>query len=201
MDTYLVWAVLLVFLGLFLLVAEFFIPSAGSISILALLAFLAAVFFGFRVSAVAGLLILIFESLAAPFLFYIGVRIWPSSPMGRLMLIPRPVHPDAMLPQSEAYHRRDLVGKLGIAKTKMLPSGSILVEGRTYDASAQGVAIEAGQAVRVTAVNGNRLQVRPSDERPESPAPAPLGPEASEEEILSQPLENLDLEALDDPLA
>ena len=70
-----------------------------------------------------------------------------------------------MLPDTEEYHRRDrLVGKRGVAKSELLPSGDVVIEGRVYDAVSNGVVISAGQAVRVIDVNTQRLVVRPLSE-------------------------------------
>jgi hypothetical protein len=50
--------------------------------------------------------------------------------------------------------------------------------------------IEAGQAVRVIEVRGNRVVVRPADD-----AEPPAG------DVLSQPIESLGLDSFEDPLA
>jgi hypothetical protein len=42
----------------------------------------------------------------------------------------------------------------------MLPSGLIRIDGRSYDASSEGMPIEAGQRVKVVDVQTNRLVVR-----------------------------------------
>jgi hypothetical protein len=43
----------------------------------------------------------------------------------------------------------------------MLPSGSVIIDGKTYDAVSEGVAIEAGQPIMVVSVSTQRLVVRP----------------------------------------
>jgi len=96
------------------------------------------------------------------------------------------VHPDDP--------RRALVGRVGIAKSKMLPSGSVLIDDRLIDAMSQGMAIEIGQAVVVVEVKANRVVVRPADE--EEAGQATVDPS----EMLSKPIDELGLESLDDPL-
>ena len=91
--------------------------------------------------------------------------------------------------------RRQLVGRVGTAKSKMLPSGSISIDGRLFDAVSQGQAIDTGQAVVVVEVRGNRVIVRPAD-----------GTEAQQRDdyprdVLSTPAEELGLDSLEDPLA
>ena len=50
-----------------------------------------------------------------------------------------------------------------IARGTMLPSGLVVIEGKTYDAVSEGMAIEAGQTVLVVAVSTQRLVVRPDN--------------------------------------
>jgi hypothetical protein len=43
----------------------------------------------------------------------------------------------------------------------MLPSGLVLIDGKSYDAVSDGMAIEPGQAIIVVSVSTQRLVVRP----------------------------------------
>jgi membrane-bound ClpP family serine protease len=99
-------------------------------------------------------------------------------------------------------HRRliKMIGKRGKAKSKMLPSGGVVIEGRTYDAISEAVAIDPGQPVRVVAVRTNRIVVRPID-REQSVDEHEEEPAETSEDILSRPIDSLGLEPLDDPLA
>jgi hypothetical protein len=79
-----------------------------------------------------------------------------------------------------------------VAKSVMMPSGAVLVEGQTIDALSEGIGIEAGQRVKVIEVRGTRVLVRPTDETEPPPA---------SDDVLSQPIESLGLDSLEDPLA
>lgn len=79
-----------------------------------------------------------------------------------------------------------------VAKTKMLPSGVVEVDGQTYDAVSDGLPVEPGQTVRIVGVDLNRLEVRP-----EPTILAGGSPPANGEDILRRPLEALGLEPLD----
>ena len=69
---------------------------------------------------------------------------------------------DEVLPDSPAAAQlRQLVGKVGMAKTVMLPSGAVLDRRPDDRRVSEGMAIEAGQRVRVVEVRGNRVVVRP----------------------------------------
>ena len=90
--------------------------------------------------------------------------------------------------------RRELIGRIGVAKSQMLPSGAVKIDGRTFDAVSQGMAIDPGDRVVVLEVRGNRVVVRPAapDETPTAARP---------DDILSKPIDELGIESLDDPLA
>ena len=70
-------------------------------------------------------------------------------------LEPIPVQPEAGVADLAAQ-----VGKQGVAKRLMAPSGQVQIEGRSYEAVSEGPAIEAGQAVVVVKVSTRRLVVR-----------------------------------------
>jgi hypothetical protein len=112
-----------------------------------------------------------------------------------MIIIKRPEHADDVLPDTEEYHRRDrLVGKRGVAKTELLPSGDVVIEGRVYDALSNGVVISAGQAIRVIDVNTQRLVVRPLSD-------AEIRTESTSADIRSTPIDALGIDPFDDPLA
>jgi membrane-bound ClpP family serine protease len=86
------------------------------------------------------------------------------------------------------------VGKIGQAKSMMLPSGAVLVEGRTIDAVSEGMPIEPGQVVRVIEVRGTRVIVRPVEHGEEQQP-------RSAEDPLSRPIDTLGIDPFDDPLS
>jgi membrane-bound serine protease (ClpP class) len=51
------------------------------------------------------------------------------------------------------------VGQSGIVLTPLRPAGTIELEGRRLDVTANGAFIEAGKEVRVLAVNGSFITV------------------------------------------
>jgi membrane-bound ClpP family serine protease len=165
----LIWAILILLLGLALMVLEMFLPSAGLLALLSVAAFITSIAMVFVYQGPSwGTLYLTGVCVVLPFLAVMMVRWWPHTPIGRRILnLPPPaadgtsrVLPD---PDNRLAH---LVGQTGLAKTKMLPSGANAVAGRTYDAVSEGVPIEAGQPVQVIHVRGNRVVVRPARELP-----------------------------------
>ncbi|MCG8584077.1 MAG: NfeD family protein, partial [Pirellulales bacterium] len=108
---------------------------------------------------------------------------------------------DESLPDNEQLRLlRSLEGQVGVTKSKMLPSGGVRLEGRTIDAVSEGMPIEEGQLVRVIKVSGTRVVVRPLD--PEEVAEHEAGKrEVNPDDVLSQNVEDLGLDSLDDPLS
>lgn len=192
----LVWSIILLLAGLLLVVLEVFVPSGGVLGFLSVAAVLASIVTAFYSrGAQTGLVFVMITALAVPAVLVVAFRYWPHTPMGKRVLLEvhneRDLLPDT--PQMQAL--RQLVGKVGVARSMMLPSGAIFIDGRTVDALSEGIAIEPGQFVRVIEVRGNRVVVSPTDERPK------LSGESEANDILSRPLESLGLESLEDPLA
>lgn len=158
------FAILLLALGLIFLVLEFFIPSGGGLAVLCALSLLGAIIVGFMAGPWTGAAILLTEVLIVPAALAAAVKWWPETPIGRLILIPRPSSPDEVLPETENYRGlKDLVGKRGTARGLMVPSGIVLIENRQYDAVSEGTTIEAGQHVLVVGISTQRLVVRPDN--------------------------------------
>ncbi len=189
------WSGLLLLVGLLLVVAEVFVPSGGLLGFLAVASVLACVFMAFFSRGLeAGLAFLSITAVAVPVTLVLAFRWWPKTPMGRRILLEVP-RSDELLPDSPLRRKlRDLVGKVGTASTMMLPSGGVTIDGLTIDAVSEGMAIEAGQRVRVVDVRGNRVVVRPLDAEEEART-------RSEGDILSQSIETLGIDPFDDPLA
>jgi membrane-bound ClpP family serine protease len=162
--TPLTWAILLLIVGLVFLVLEFFIPSGGALAVMCALSFLAAIIVGFMAGPWTGALILLAVCVIVPSAAGAAVRWWPDTPIGKLVLIQRPRSSDDVLPNTIAYRGlKDLVGRRGRAKGLMVPSGSVLIDGKTYDAVSEGMPIEPSQQVIVVNVSTQRLVVRPDN--------------------------------------
>jgi len=69
-----------------------------------------------------------------------------------------------------------MVGKHGVARTRLEPKGTVMVAGERWEATTDAEdAIEAQTPVVVVSVSGLRLKVRPEASVPE-PVPASLSP-------------------------
>jgi membrane-bound ClpP family serine protease len=188
----LIWAALLLALGLALAVIELFVPSGGLLGLLALVSLAGAIGLAFHRGPWTGLAFLAIAVVCLPIGIAAAMRWWPYTPLGRRLLLEVPQQ-DAVLPDSESRrHLKQLIGKVGEAQTLMTPNGAVLIEGRVIDALSAGTVIEPGQHVRVIEVRGNRVVVQITDEdvsKVESRDP------------LSQSIESLGIDPFGDPLA
>jgi membrane-bound serine protease (ClpP class) len=181
------WAFLLLLLGLIFLVLEFFVPSGGALAVLCALSLLAAIVVGFMAGPWTGLSILLLEGVLVPAAIAAAIKWWPETPIGRLILIPRPQSPDEVLPETENYRLQNLIGKRGTARGTMLPSGLVVIDGKSYDAVSEGKPIEAGETILVVSVSTQRLVVRQDNTiRAELADTAPASTSASAADPLAQ---------------
>ena len=86
------------------------------------------------------------------------VRRWlPSTPVFRHVLL---APPDRIAPH-ELETLDHLVGKIGVTTTRLAPAGKAEIDGHVRDVSADGMLIESGIPVRITAVHSNHIIVAP----------------------------------------
>lgn len=160
----LLWAFVLLLAGCIFLVLEFFVPSSGTLGVLAALSFVAAVVLAFMAGPVYGTVTFIAVLVIVPVACVLAVKYWPETPIGRLMLIQRPESPDEVLPQTEAYRgMQHLVGRHGVTKSLMMPGGVVEIDHKSYDAVSDGAAIEPGTRIVVVSISTQRVVVREDD--------------------------------------
>ncbi len=184
-------ALVLVVVGFLLVVAEVFFPSGGFLGFFALASLAAAIYYAHQSGGAgrslpfAGVVVVVL-----PLVIW-GAFAWlPHTGIGR-HLLGEPTRPEDVAVNDP---RRALVGKVGVARSKMLPSGAVEIDGRMIDCITRGQAIDPGQYVKVVEVQGNRVVVRPAGEgeRPGHEDPAHL---------LHRPIADLGIDSLEDPLA
>ena len=188
----LIWSGILMVLGLSLVMLEVFVPSGGVLGVLSVTSLAASIILAFyHHGSKVGLIFVGVTAVAVPTVLVFAFRWWPHTPMGKRLLLDVPSS-EEVLPDSPLRRTlRQLVGKVGVAQTVMLPSGAVSIEGMTVDAMSQGMPIEAGQQVLVIEVQGNRVVVQPVGDMAEAPP---------SDDVLSQPLDKLGLDSLEDPL-
>jgi membrane-bound serine protease (ClpP class) len=186
------WSLILLLVGVGLIVLETFVPSGGILGLLAALALVGSLIVAFTGGPVPGLIMLVITMVLIPALLAAIVKWWPYTPIGRMVVLHLPESEDEVLSDTPAHRGlKELIGRRGVAKTKMLPSGAVLIDGRIYDAVSDGLAIDPGQPIRVKAVRTNRIFVTlDTSPRPDAP---------TESDLLSRPVESLGLDSLEEP--
>lgn len=187
----LVWSILLMVVGCVMLAMEVFVPSGGVLGAMSGAAFVASILIAFQEGARTGFIFVSTAVVAVPAVLVLAFKYWPKTPFGKAFIGELPTE-DEVLPDNT---RRELVGRVGVARSKMLPSGAVEIEGQIVDAVSKGQAIEPGTYVTVIEVRANRVVVRAAkeDERP--------GQQVPPEDLLNRPIEELGIESFDDPLA
>ena len=160
MNTYWAWSFLLLLLGLGLAVLEVFFPSGGMLGFLCIVSLGAAVTFGFMNSVAAGLVMLFIGLIGLPVVVMMSFYWLPKTRFGNRLILDVPDDGDVLPDTARRERFNALLGKQGKAKSRMMPSGAVLIEGKTYDAVAEATALDEGDWVEVVEFQGNRLVVR-----------------------------------------
>ena len=119
-----------------------------------------------------GALVLLPASVAA------AIQVWPHTPMGKMM---EPPTAEEVTPYVEEQRRLSrLIGQIGETVTPLNPAGIILIGGERVHCFSEGLVVDRGTDVRVLAVQGNRLLVRPHvHKEPSGELPAVINPTAA----------------------
>lgn len=180
-------ALLLSLIGLLLVVAEVFFPSGGVLGATAGLSLIAAIYFAYTKGGwTSGLYFAAADTVLVPVLIVLAFQWLPYTPMGKVLLGRAPTAEEV----DPADARHEMVGKVGVARSKLLPAGSVEIDGRMLDCVSAGQAIDPGEYVRVIEVRGNRVVVRRAGEG-ERPS------EGKPDDLLARPAEELGIDGLD----
>jgi membrane-bound ClpP family serine protease len=164
MDAAALTAVVLLALGVLFVLTELVFGSDGSLSVLALLCWVAAAWFAWEAWANPmgwnGWAYVLAVFLGIPAAAGCILTALPHSPAGRkLFSVP---DPDEIRPISEEQDlwRESLIGELAKSLTLMNPGGLILVDGERQHAESEGLPIEPDQMIEIIDVRSNRFIVR-----------------------------------------
>lgn len=178
------------------LLAEFFLPTGGFLGAVAIAILVAAISIAFSHSMTAGLVAIAFVLVATPLFLVAMLRVWPHTAIGRRMLNRRPgqrAESTSTKTTPDGKPIVELIGRRGVAKTDLLPSGMVVVDGEKIDAISNGMPIDAGTDVIVTSTDAGRVHVRAAtDEDREdetSQDPNPRSPASLEKSLDSFDIE------------
>ena len=147
-------AIALLLVALAFVAAELFIPTHGLLTILAVIASLCAIVMAFKTGVLVGLLFILAVFICGPVVFYFAVRIYPTTPMGKRVMLEQPAQGSTTAFQQESTRLEELEGQIGVAVTMLRPAGSIEIAGRRIDAMSDEDVIQPGTRVQVVQVTG-----------------------------------------------
>ncbi len=154
-----IYIIALIIAGLLFLGLEFITPTFGVLAFFAVASFIGAIWLGFTISPLAGVLLIVGLLIGVPLWLLFVVRFLPKSPLSRkLFLKQAPKEPGAGIPESDKYN--SLVGKIGTAETTLRPTGAVRVDGERIIASAESDMIEDGAQVKVIEASSMNIVVR-----------------------------------------
>ena len=163
-EAFLLWGFGLFGLAFILFLVELFLPTGGVIGVMVGVAAIAGVVSFFRASMTWGVSSLLFLIVISPIAFAFALKVWPNTPIGRRLILgdaSDDLDEEAPPPTDASDElRQALVGATGVAMSDLRPVGTVRIEGERVEALAEGGMIDAGQDVRITAVEGNRIRVR-----------------------------------------
>lgn len=163
MDPFIIWAFILFTVALVLFFVELLVPSGGMVGVLAGAALVTGLICMFQFNTTSGLLALIASLIALPFLVGLAIKLWPNTPIARLLALEtrqqRHMSPEES-EQSEITEVKKLMGATGLAITDLRPVGTCMINGRRTECLADGGMIQTGSQVRVVAANGMQIKVR-----------------------------------------
>jgi membrane-bound serine protease (ClpP class) len=150
---------LLLAVGLFFLLTELFIPSAGMLGIAGTVALGFSLFFAFRMSIAMGIVDVGLIVVLLPLELIFGVKFFPHTPLGKRMLL-KPKEQTTAADRASEKDLSDLAGQEGVTVTYLRPAGVADIGGRRVDVVAEGTFIDVNQPVKVARIDGNRVVVR-----------------------------------------
>ena len=146
--------VILLVVGVALLLLETMLPGlvAGILGLCCLIAGLALAYSNLGARIANLMLVAVLVVLVGG--FSVWIKFFPDSRLGQVFVSKRVVgNIDAEKPE--------LLHQSGIAYTALRPSGTALIRGKRIDVVTEGPFVERGQPIKVVAVEGVRVVVRP----------------------------------------
>jgi membrane-bound serine protease (ClpP class) len=158
-------AYVLIFAGLALLVAEFFLPTHGVLLVLSLSALVLGVAMTFIYSddATIGFITLISVFVALPILIGVLLHYWPKTPIGKRFFLGGPEEDSTIALMPVHLELEQLRGRYGRAISALRPAGVVEFDGRRIDCITEGMMVDPGQWVRCIDVKAGKVIVRPAD--------------------------------------
>ena len=161
----LLYAILLLLLGIVIVLMEAFIPSGGILGVLAAIVLVSSLIFAFKESDGVGFAFVGIVVVCVPALVIFGLKIFPKTPIGRRVILKPSVESveergKAGVSDEDFSH---LQGKVGKTVTPLRPSGIIEINDERYSAVTEGELIDKDVEIIVVKIEGNSVVVEPRE--------------------------------------
>ncbi len=157
----LLYAVILLLLGIGLIILEVLIPSGGILSIFATAALIGSLVLGFMESKTTGFVFLAVIIVCLPIAICWAFKLLPKTAIGKKTIL----QPVVETPQergkagvSEQQFDK-LKGKTGKTLTALRPGGIAEIDGQRYSVMAKGEMIDSNTEIVVMDIEGNSILV------------------------------------------
>jgi membrane-bound serine protease (ClpP class) len=150
------WTIIWFLLSLFFAVLEIFVPSGGLLAFLSVSTLIISAVFAFYYHPLFGSGYLVALMIFVPFFLWWAVRFFPKTFMGRRIIL----NPDGVQPNPKLESIKTFIGKAGVAKSKMMLSGLVEINGQKLNAVSESETIEVGEEIIAVRADGVNLLVR-----------------------------------------
>lgn len=139
------------------IIAEFILPSFGILTVIALSLVAYSLFLAFTtLPNPVGIIFVVADVILVPVLVLVGLKLFEYSPAN----LRKTLGSEASDGSSNQDDFQRLLQKNGTVITDLRPSGTILIEGKKYDAISSGDYIGKGATIVVVEVIGNKITVK-----------------------------------------
>lgn len=165
------WEIFVFILGIVLLALELFvIPGFGVFGILGIICILTGLTLGMIPNDVfdftfvptgelfIALITVVLSAIIAVFLiFTLAPKVNQWKAFSRIALADTQLKKEGY---TSFWYSEELMGKEGVAHTRLMPSGKVIIEDEIYDAHSRGEFIDRGEKVKVISTEGTSLRVK-----------------------------------------
>jgi membrane-bound serine protease (ClpP class) len=155
------WGFLLIAVGFLLLAAELFIPTSGTLFVLAIASIGIGVAMTFYYDSSTGFYTLVGVAVALPIFGSLLLHYWPKTRMGRRFFLSATGDDETVASMPVHLELEELRGRFGKAVSALRPSGITDFDGRRVDTITEGIMVDPGQWVRCVDVRAGKVIVRP----------------------------------------
>ena len=165
------WELVVFIIGIVLLALEIFVvPGFGVFGILGIVCILSGLTMGmlpneqFDFTFVSSgklfaalLTVILAVTIATVLIFTLTPKINQWKSFSRISLTNTQQKSDGY---TATFYSQDLLGKVGVSHTRLMPSGKVIIEEEMFDAYSRGEFIEKGEKIKVISTEGTSLRIK-----------------------------------------